>query len=138
MRPDEWADAWQRPLIHYRHDDQRLPPSALEFVVTFGLPRIVIFEWRNPFEISFSPLEKELVAYNTLFKWGDFFNEAVDSEWRHLLVIGEEEFCNGRAAYCVHEKNGTVSRVDCELLQDPQCFVNSSVEDFGMSLLLVQ
>lgn len=53
-------------------------------------------------------------------------------------MVGEEEFCNGHAAFCVHETDGTVSRLDCELLRDPQCFVNFGIDLFGMSLLLAQ
>jgi hypothetical protein len=138
MKPDEWADAWQHPLIHGQRDEKRLPSTAREFLVSFGLPRVVIFEWRSPFEISFSPLQKELVAYNTVFSWGDFYNEVLDRDWSHELVVGEEEICNGHAAFCVHEDGGAVSRLDCELLRDPQCFVNSSIELFGISLLLAQ
>jgi hypothetical protein len=138
MRRDEWAHAWQHPLVHGRRDQQRLPPAAREFLASFGLPRLVIFEWRSPFEISFAPVEKELIAYNTVFSWGDFYNEVLDREWSHQLVVGEEEFCNGHASFCVHENDGTVSRLDCELLRDPQCFVNSTIELFGTSLLLAQ
>ncbi len=138
MQPNEWADAWQHPLIHGRRDEKRLPSTAREFLISFGVPRVVIFEWHSPFEISFSPLQQELVAYNTVFSWGDFYNEVLDRDWSHELVVGEEEFCNGHAAFCVHENDGTVSRLDCELDLDPQCFVNSSIELFGMSLLLAQ
>jgi hypothetical protein len=115
-----------------------MPAAARDFLIAFGLPRVVIFEWRNSFEISFSPLEKELVPYNALIGWGDFYDEARDREWGHQLVVGEEEFCNGHASFCVHEHDGTVNRLDCELLQDPQCFVNSNIERFGMSLLFAR
>ena len=103
-----------------------------------GLPRVVIFEWSSPFYISFSPLQEELVAYNTVFSWGDFYNEVLDRDWSHRLVVGEEEFCNGHASFCVHEHDGMVNRLDRELLRDPQCFVNSNIELFGMSLLFAQ
>jgi hypothetical protein len=138
MQPDEWAGAWQYPLVHARREEQRLPSAARDFLVSFGLPSVVVFEWRSPFEISFSPLQKELAAYNTTFNWGDFYNEVRDREWGHQLVVGEEEFCNGHAAFCVHEIEGTVNRLDCELDSRAQCFVNSSIELFGMSLLLAQ
>jgi hypothetical protein len=115
-----------------------MPAAARDFLISFGLPRVVIFEWRNSFEISFTPLEKELVPYNAQIRWGDFYDEARDHEWSHQLVVGEEEFCNGHAAFCVHEHDGTVNRLDCELFKDPQCFVNSSVVLFGMSLLFAQ
>jgi hypothetical protein len=98
----------------------------------------VIFEWRESFEISFAPLAKELAPYNTLIEWGDFYDAARDREWGHQLVVGEEEFCNGHASFCVQEQDGTVNRLDCELLQDPKCFVNSNVELFGSSLLIAQ
>lgn len=78
MQPAEWADAWRHPLVRGRHDERRLPSTAREFLVSFGLPRVVIFEWRSPFEISFAPLENELAAYNTVFSWGDFYNPVLD------------------------------------------------------------
>jgi hypothetical protein len=137
MRPEAWARDWRHPLIHCRPDEQRLPEAARAFLVGFGLPSVVIFECRNSFEISFATLQKELVPYNATMRWGDFYSEALDREWSHQLVFGEEEFCNGHASFCVHDDDGTVNRLDCEL-EDPQCFVNSSVELFGMSLLFAQ
>jgi hypothetical protein len=98
----------------------------------------VIFEWRNAFEISFAPLEKELVAYNTIIKWGDFYDETLDRDWSHQLVVGEQEFCNGHASICIDEHEGTVHRLDCELDKNPKSFVNSNVELFGKSLLFAQ
>ena len=95
----------------------------------------MIFDWRNSFEISFTSLEKALVPYNTTFTWGDFYNEARDRAWSHQLVIGEEEFCNGHAAICIHEHERTVNRLDCELDNHAECFINSSVELYGKSLL---
>ena len=43
-----------------------------------------------------------------------------------------------RTSYCIHADTGEVSRIDCELLTDPQYFVNSSVVLFGMSLLAAE
>jgi hypothetical protein len=138
VQPDGWVRDWGHELIHGRPDERRLPAAARDFLITFGLPRIVIFEWRNSFEISFTPLEKELAPYNALIGWGDFYDEALDQEWSHQLVAGEEEFCNGHASFCVDDHDGTVNRLDCELLKEPRCFVNSSIELFGMSLLFAQ
>src|SRR5947209_5416003 len=109
-----------------------MPAAARDFLDSFGLPRVVIFEWRNAFEISFTPLERELVPYNAIIGWGDFYDETLDREWSQQLVVGEEEFCNGHAALCIHEQTGIVSRLDCELLgseaHPAQLFVNSNVE----------
>jgi hypothetical protein len=138
VQPDMWARDWCHTLIHGRPDERRIPAAARDFLISFGLPRVVIFEWRNSFEISFALLEKELVPYNAIIGWGDFYDQARDREWSHQLVVGEEEFCNGHASICVHEYNGTVNRLDCELLKYPQCFVNSNIELFGMSLLVAQ
>jgi hypothetical protein len=135
MQPDEWLDAWEHRVIHAREEDRHLPVAARAFLLSHGLPRVVIFQWRNSFEIAFSPLAKELVFYNTLVRWGAFRNEALDRSWGDQVVIGEEDFCNGSASYCVHKEHGTVSRIDCGL-SNPQCFVNSSVEQFGRSLLV--
>jgi hypothetical protein len=125
-------------LIHGRPDERRIPAAARDFLVSFGLPRVVIFEWRTSFEISFTPLEKELVPYNAAIRWGDFYDEARDRAWSQQLIVAEEEFCNGHASICIHEHNGTVNRLDCELLKDPECFVNSNVELYGKSLLSAQ
>jgi hypothetical protein len=138
VQPDAWARDWSHALIRGRPDERRLPAAARDFLIAFGLPRVVIFEWRNSFEISFTPLEKELVPYNAIIGWGDFYDESRDREWSHQLVVGEEEFCNGHASFCVHEHDGKVNRLDCELLKAPQCFVNSNVELFGLSLLFAQ
>jgi hypothetical protein len=138
VQHDQWAQHWCYPLIHGRSDERRIPVAARDFLVSFGLPRVVIFEWRNSFEISFTPLEKELVPYNGIIRWGDFYDEARDRAWSHQLVVGEEEFCNGHASICIHEHDGTVMRLDCELLENPECFVNSNVELFGKSLLYAQ
>jgi hypothetical protein len=136
--PDVWARDWRHSLIRGRSDERRIPAAARDFLVSFGLPRVVIFEWRNDFEISFAPLEKELVPYNAIIGWGDFYDEARDREWSLQLVVGEEEFCNGHASICIHEYDGTVNRLDCELDKHPNCFVNSDVVLFGKSLLLAQ
>jgi SUKH-4 immunity protein of toxin-antitoxin system len=138
VQPDAWARDWYHPLICGRSDERRMPVAAREFLASFGLPRVIIFEWRNAFELSFAPLGKELVPYNAEIGWGDFYDEARDREWSHHLVVGEEEFCNGHAAICIHKHDGTVNRLDCELDKKPKCFVNSNVELFGMSLLLAQ
>jgi len=138
MEPDVWARDWRHDLIRRCPHEVQIPAAARDFLTSFGLPRVVIFEWYNSFEISFTPLEKKLVPYNSLITWGDFCDAARDREWSHQFVMGEEEFCNGHASFCVHDQDGTVNRLDCELDKDPQCFVNSSVELFGKSLLVAQ
>jgi hypothetical protein len=138
MQPDQWVRNWLHPLVRATAAESRLPAAAQDFLISFGLPRIVVFEWRSSFEISFAPLEKELVPYNAIIEWGDFYNEVLDHEWGHQLVVGEEEFCNGHASICIHAKDGTINRLDCELDKNPKCFVNSNVELFGMSLLNAQ
>lgn len=137
MKPEVWIKEWAHPLLYCRQDERRLPESARQFLTTFGLPSVVIFESFNSFEISFAPLQEELVSYNATVEWGDFYIEDLDREWGHQVVFGEEEFCNGHASFCVDDKNGAVNRIDCEL-DDPMCFVNSNIELFGMSLLIAQ
>jgi hypothetical protein len=138
MQPDKWARAWRFPLVRGRADERRIPAPARDFLASFGLPRIVIFEWRSAFEITFTPIERELVAYNTVITWGDFYDASRDRDWSHQLIIGEEEFCNGHASFCVDERDGSVNRLDCELHKRPKCFVNADIELFGRSLLLAQ
>jgi hypothetical protein len=65
---------------------------------------------------------------------GDFNNAELDQDWQQQFIIGEEEFCNGHASFCVDEQTGIVTRIDCEI-PDPSCFVNSNIERFGQSLL---
>jgi hypothetical protein len=137
MQLEAWAREWHYPLLHCRPDEKRLPQTAREFLTTFGLPSVVIFELHSSFEISFAPLKNELMPYNSAIRWGDFYSEELDREWSHQFVLGEEEFCNGHASFCVHDNTGTVNRLDCEL-NNPICFVNSSVELFGKSLLFAQ
>ena len=115
MKPFAWTDCWKHDIVNARSDDSLLPLEAREFLVLHGLPSVVIFECRNSFEISFAPLAKQLTCYNRLVRWGDFYNEALDQEWARQVVIGEEEFCNGHASFCVHQRRGDVSRIDCEL-----------------------
>jgi hypothetical protein len=80
MRPDKWRDAWEHRVINARSDDRLLPAAALQFLLSHGMPKVVIFEWHNGLEISFSPLSGELVVFNTLVRWGDFYDEARDRE----------------------------------------------------------
>src|SRR5690348_136917 len=138
MQPDSWACDWRHALVHGRSDETRIPVATRDFLVSFGLPRVVIFDWCNPFEISFTPLEKELIPYNATITWGDFYDEALDREWAQQLVVGEEEFSNGHASICVQVQDGTVNELDCELVNNPKSFVNSNVELFGKSLLLAE
>lgn len=137
MQPSAWRNAWGHCILNAKADDRQLPLPAREFLSTYGLPSVVIFESDNSFEISFLPLTKELVAYSSLVRWGDFFNESLDREWAQQLVIGDEDFCNGSASYCVHRAKGHVSRIDCEL-ESSQSLVNSTVELFGMSLFVAR
>lgn len=137
MTPDEWSEAWEHRILNARSDDQLLPAEAREFLVSNGMPNVVIFEWSSSFEISFLPLAKNLVDYNALVCWGDDRNETLESEWQNQIVIADEDFCNGSASHCVHRETGIVSRIDCELPK-PQCFINSSVAQFGKSLLIAK
>ena len=136
MDAGEWRLAFGTDRLTYLHRrDDQLPPEARRFLTEYGFPSVVIFEENGPFEISFAPITKPLIAYrDTGISWGDFPNPALDSAWAAELVIGEEEFCNGHAAHCVHRSTGIVTRIDIEI-PNPQCFVNSSVRQFGESLL---
>jgi len=128
MQSLQWVEEWQHDVVHARREDQLLPPDAHLFLISHGLPRVMIFECRNSFEISFSPLGKELTCFSAVVPSGE-----VDKDWDLQVIIGEELFSNGSASFCVHQQTGEVSRIDCkkpELLS----FVNSSVVQFGKSL----
>ncbi len=135
MDASEWQLAFgANRLTHLHGDDERLPSDARHFLEQYGLPKIAVFQGLHPFELSFSPLTKPLVACNTLIRWGDFPDRELDAVWADQLVIGKEEFCNGHALHCVHRLSGVVSRIDVEI-SNPECFVNSDVRRFGESLL---
>ncbi len=134
MQPDTWANAWSCGGVRAREEDGWSPAGARDFLVAYGLPRLIIFEWRNDFEISFAPIARAPVPYNAEIRWGDFYDADKDREWGRQWIIGDEEFCNGHASYCIQADTGEVSRIDCEL-SDPQSFVNSSVALYGRSLL---
>jgi hypothetical protein len=134
MQPIVWRKRWQHDLTHARAGERTLPKEAHDFLVDFGLPRVMMFEWRSSFEITFAPLATELIPYSDVIRWGDFFNRELAERWSQQLVIGEEEFCNGHASFCVHKQTGVVTRIDCEL-SAPETFVNSTVIQFAESLL---
>jgi hypothetical protein len=145
MQPEDWKKEWGVDnLVFASEHCQALPPIAREFLTSYGLPRRVIFEnplggdwWEDDseheanayvsYEISFELILQPLDPYNALLVEGD------DSWWQQI-VIGDEEFCNGRASYCVHQLNETVTRLDVEI--SDESFVNSTLPQFGESLLL--
>ena len=85
LEANAWERDWCHALIRGHANERRMPENSQQFLVTFGLPRVVLFEWRNAFELSFAPLEKELVTYNTMIRWGDFYDGGRDREWRALI-----------------------------------------------------
>jgi hypothetical protein len=133
MNSAEWRQAWTSPVLHLPHFDPRLSDTTNTFLFTFGMPLNVVFEWQNSSEVSFEPMRKPLVPYNSLVRWGDFYNESSDRDWGSQLQIAVEDFCNGSASYCVDTRTDAVSRIDCEL-PDPKCLVNSTVDQFGLTL----
>lgn len=54
---------------------------------------------------------------------------------RNYVAIGDVDFCNGSAFCCVNLITEAVSRFDIED-DDPDWFINSSIRQFGLSLLL--
>ncbi len=135
MIASEWKKAWGKDRLIFLQGGARvLPLESRRFLKNYGLPRNMIFEGETPFEIHFDALSKDLVPYNKTFEWGDFYDKRLDRRWGEQLVIGEEDFCNGSASYCVHGTRGEVTRIDVEL-DRPNSFVNSSVAQFGRTLL---
>jgi SUKH-4 immunity protein len=148
MKAEAWKQEWGTDNLVYSSDAGLvLPRMAREFLTSYGLPRRIIFE--NPLEgnweeyvsseITFELISKPLVSYSTTIIWGEV-NECEDGEeddnpWSRQIVIGEEEFCNGHASYCVHQFNETVTRIDVEAMEE-EIFVNSSLPQYGESLLL--
>jgi hypothetical protein len=136
MEAEVWKMAWGLDrLVFARENDCQLPVIAHEFLRSHGLPRVMIFEGNNPFEIRFKQLDRDLVSYCDTITWGDLYDETLETAWFQQLVIAEEEFCNGRASYCVQRFDGNITRIDVEI-PEPEMFVNCGVPQFGESLLL--
>src|SRR5687768_4829062 len=152
IEPEDWKREWGADnLVFATEHCHCLPGTALSFLSSYGLPRRIIFE--NPLdgdwearierdyaiaissEISFEPLLSPLDRYNAGIKWGDFYDQELDKAWSEQIVIGEEEFSNGSASYCIHQLSETITRIDVEL-EEPETFVNSSLPQYGESLLL--
>jgi hypothetical protein len=135
MKLPDWKRAWgEDRLVTLWGHGQMLPVESQRFLRDYGLPKVVVFEGIATFEIHFTPLTKDLRAYNALITWGDLYDADCDRAWGEQFVIAEEDFCNGSACYCVHREKGVVTRIDCEL-SEPESFVNSSVVQFGDTLL---
>jgi hypothetical protein len=135
MEASDWKQGWgEDRVVTLQGDGRMLPVESQRFLRDYGLPSVVIFEGTATFEIHFTPLANNLRSYNTLIRWGDFYDADRDRAWGEQFVIADEDFCNGSACYCVHGARGIVTRIDCELSQ-PECFVNSSVALFGEALL---
>src|SRR5262249_4877192 len=118
MEPSVWKQQWGVDrLVYLDGNEGILPVESESFLKTNGLPRVVVFEIPSPFEIHFSPLQMDLVAYNTKLHWGDFYDADLDVQWADQIVVGEQDFSNGSASYCIHRTSGVVSRIDCELSQ---------------------
>jgi hypothetical protein len=43
-QPDTWAKAWSRGVVRAREEDGWSPVEARDFLVSHGLPRLIIFE----------------------------------------------------------------------------------------------
>jgi len=151
IEPDDWKREWGADnLVFATEHVHCLPDTARAFLSSYGMPRRIIFE--NPldgdwdakveldyavdisFEISFEPLLRPLERFNAAVRWGDFYNEELDKAWSEQIVIGEEEFSDGHASYCVHQLSEAITRIDVD--REKETFVNSSLPQYGESLLL--
>lgn len=142
MKPEDWKNEWGVDnLVLAPENCNQLPDIARRFLTSYGFPRRIIIEnnlevdFDLAFEILFEPLSKTLIRYNEGIRWGDFYDPEIDKALSQLIVIAEEEFCNGSASYCIHQCYETVTRIDIEG-NNLDTFVNSSVPQFGESLLL--
>ena len=141
MTAAQWKTVWSPNHLMAAVDRPELPPVARSFLRTHGLPKILVVEVVGDnaamdFEWSFRLLKKELVSYTQMLRWGNR-DPVRDRLWSNQMVIGEEEFCNGRAAICVHATEEYVSRIDCELPapRDLGLFINSNLPKFGECVL---
>jgi hypothetical protein len=145
---EDWKREWGiNNLVFASECEPLLPPIAREFLISYGLPRRIIFE--NPLEgdweeyvsseISFELLLKPLVSYDKTLNDYDpdveVDGEERDDPWSQQIVIGEDEACEEIWSYCVHQFNETVTRIDVEATVQEH-FVNSSLRQFGESLFL--
>ena len=137
MSPSAWKKSWSPdPLVFRKTKTQQLPTGAHTFLETHGLPRVLVIECENPFELRFKQVTKKLGLYTDRFG-PNAFTDAEAQEWGDRYIIGDEEFCNGGAFFCVHRDTGTVTRIDPET-SNPEMPVNSSLEQFATALLILR
>ena len=132
MDTESWSNASDGTcrLVRLSSPSALLPNPTNDYLASVGVPSHVIFECDSAFEIRFAALAKPLVSYASLVKWGDFYDAGLEKRWQTRIIIADEEFCNGTACHCVNADTGEIVRTDCEL-SNPECFVNSSIQQFA-------
>jgi hypothetical protein len=135
----QWKNAWPPGHLMQNVDRHELPPIARRFLRECALPKVIVCEAEGDnasmaFEWTFRCVADALQPYTKLIRWGDFYDAQKDRFWSSQLVMGQEEFCNGRASLCVDAADEYVTRIDCEL-SEMGLFMNSSLPQFGASIL---
>jgi hypothetical protein len=121
--PDQWKRLWGAyRMISAGPTVNELPETARQFIQTYGLPRRVWLQWwgtgiEGTSEISFEPLCRPA---------------ELDPSQR--ILIANEWWSNGSAELAMGRTTGEIIRIDVEL-DEPESFVNSSVEQLARSLL---
>lgn len=132
---ERWNNAWgAKNLLRGPLRGKRLPARAGRFITTYGLPKVVIFEGPDDFEIRFSPLTRPIRSFGEVVDWGDFPDAKLKAAWSKQLILAAWESCSIHASFCVHQGTGVVTRIDAQSDVGVQ-FVNSSVPLFARSLL---
>ncbi len=133
----DWIQIWgKRRLVFRRAAQPILPAEAQKFITDFGLPRSLYLSVRTPFEISFAPISTRLLSYAETINWSVDDDAVLYAKWENELIIATSNSANGHSSYCVNRATGGVTRIDCELSQ-PEKIVNSTIEQFAISLLAV-
>lgn len=136
LTPHEFAQAWgAERLVRLCPDMLTLPgvsTEAVGYLVEAGLPRhFVVAHPTLPTRISFGRLARGLTPLVAEPQVGP----GVPPEWSPYVIVGDEQFDNGSAWYCIDRDTGHVVRVDPEL-DRPASLVNTTLPRFAMAMLL--
>jgi hypothetical protein len=135
LTPREFSEAWGvHGLVRLPAEGALpvIPADAARFLVEAGLPaHFVLAHPTLPSEVAFTRLSRgltPLLAEPTV-------GPELPKEWSPYLVLGDEEFDNGGAWYCIHQDAGHVVRIDPER-DDSVSLVNTTVPRFATAMLM--
>jgi len=135
LTPREFSEAWGvQGLVRLPAGWTlpAIPPEAARFLQEAGLPaHFVLAHPTLPSEISFTRISRGLTPLLAEPTVGPELPKA----WSPYLVLGDEDFDNGGAWYCIHRDTGHVVRIDPEM-DDSLSLVNTSIPRFAAAMLI--